>query len=533
MDEMKKFFLLTILFLVLTARIVYGQEQIKAVVLKSAGSDLPLFWDHLNDNWLSYGETEIIIDYSSLNWDGITYSDIAATQAQVLIIDDARNPLLDQIFTPEEVSAIIQYIDEGHGLIITGGTFRPEEHWPLLTILGLSQQAGGQVYYGLCLPIRIDIIIPYYPLFNQLPVYFSASNNFYSGSDWDSDGNWGYASDWEFVLEDPNADIVGHIWYAEWDINKISPIIRISKTNYKAVFAGHNPANYSPTIHDYQFYYNMILDVSTSGDGDRCFLIISTTEGGTSNPAPGKYNYERGTQVQVEAIPDDCNKFSHWTGDVPQGTEHDNPITLTIDSDKSITANFIITYQLNISAVKGGTTEPAPGTHIYDSGTEVTVTAIPDENYEFNGWSGDISGTENPIIIAIDQDKWITPSFSSLGEEKSFWELDCFIATAVCGSPLHPYVGALRDFRDKYLMPSKFGRKIVSFYYKYSPFVADVISKNKILKAAVRQHLLPLVAFSYAMVHLGPMITALILIFVFILPFFLASSLNRKSKQVK
>jgi len=530
---MRKNFLLISLFLVLTAGVCYSQEQIKAVVLKSAGSDLPLFWDHLNSNWLSYGETEIIIDYSSLNWDGITYNDIVDTQAQVLIIDDARNPLENQIFSTEEVNAIIQYIEEGHGLIITGGTLRPSAHWPFLSLLGLSQWAGGQVYYGLGQPDNINILVTYHPLFSRLSTYCTASLSFYSGNDWDGDGNQGYASDWEVVLEDPYAAIIGHIWNEGWDIEKISPIIWISKTNYKAVFAGHNPANSSASLDDYQFYYNMILAVSESQDGERCFLTISTTDGGTSNPPPGKYNYEKGTQIQIEAIPDAYNKFSHWTGDIPQGSEHDNPLTLTLDSDKSITANFIRTYQLYIATVKGGTTEPEPGTHTYDSGTEVTITAIPDENYEFNGWSGDLSGTENPITLTIDQDKWIVPSFSSLGKEKSFWELDCFIASAAYGSPLHPYVETLRDFRDKYLMPSKIGRKMVSFYYKYSPFVADLISKNKVLKATVRHHLLPVIVFSYAMVHLGPIVTAAILMFILMLSIFLYASHRRRTKHIK
>ncbi len=70
-------------------------------------------------------------------------------------------------------------------------------------------------------------------------------------------------------------------------------------------------------------------------------------------------------------------------------------------------------------------------------------------------------------------------------------------------------------------MPSKLGRTLVDLYYKYSPFVADIIAKNKALKFAVRINLLPLVAFSYSMIHLGPIITPVILVSIFVLPLFL------------
>ncbi len=110
----------------------------------------------------------------------------------------------------------------------------------------------------------------------------------------------------------------------------------------------------------------------------------------------------------------------------------------------------------------------------------------------------------------------------------------CFIATAAYDSPLHPHVKILRDFRDTYLMPNKHGRVLVYFYYKYSPFIAEFIAKHKVLKFAVRINLLPLVAFSYSMVHFGPIITSVILVFIFMLPLFLISFLRKRiTKRLK
>jgi parallel beta-helix repeat protein len=249
----------------------------------------------------------------------------------------------------------------------------------------------------------------------------------------------------------------------------------------------------------------------------RYSLTIAAGTGGATNPSPGTYTYNSGTEVNITAIPNSGYAFSEWSGET---SRNENPITITMDKDKSITANFILSYQLKITSGNGGTTDPSPGTYTYNSGTEVNVTAFPEEGHEFSEWSGDASGSENPITITVDQDKWIIAIFTSPDEEdeSGSWELNCFIATAAYDSPFHSHVEILRNFRDKYLITNKFGRKLVKLYYKYSPPLANIIAKHKTLKIAVRIHLLPFVAFSYSMNHLGPIITSVILVFIFMLP---------------
>jgi len=50
--------------------------------------------------------------------------------------------------------------------------------------------------------------------------------------------------------------------------------------------------------------------------------------------------YARGDQVTITAIPNGGYSFDGWTGDVPGGQELDNPLTLTMDRARSVTANF-------------------------------------------------------------------------------------------------------------------------------------------------------------------------------------------------
>jgi uncharacterized repeat protein (TIGR02543 family) len=201
--------------------------------------------------------------------------------------------------------------------------------------------------------------------------------------------------------------------------------------------------------------------------------------------------------------------------------------TLIISSDTYIspqpsdaTVTFLCQeYILTISTTTGGTTNPAPGTYIYDPGAQASVQAIPSSGYQFSGWSGDTSGTTNPVTINMDSDKSVTADFTAKpsgdGDGGGRGDGLCFIATAAYGSPLHPHVKILRDFRDKYLMPNTLGRNFVDVYYKYSPFVADIVTKHKVLKIATRIYLLPVIVFCYSLLHAGPAVTLVIFIVIF------------------
>ncbi|HDZ25943.1 MAG TPA: M6 family metalloprotease domain-containing protein [Candidatus Aminicenantes bacterium] len=182
----------------------------------------------------------------------------------------------------------------------------------------------------------------------------------------------------------------------------------------------------------------------------------------------------------------------------------------------------IIQHTLTIIAGSNGTTSPTAGTSTHDYGAQVQVTATPDSGYQFSSWTGDATGSTNPITITMDADKTITanfivtPSDDHGDEDGDGGGGGCFIATAAYGSPLHPHLDILRDFRDKYLMPNGFGRKLVELYHRYSPGIASFIAGHKLLKAAVRVNLLPVIALSSLMVHFGPAATAIVLVFMLV-----------------
>ncbi|WP_299108978.1 gliding motility-associated C-terminal domain-containing protein [uncultured Tenacibaculum sp.] len=72
-----------------------------------------------------------------------------------------------------------------------------------------------------------------------------------------------------------------------------------------------------------------------------------------------------------------------------------------------------ITRALTINATNGTvTTNPNPTNGTYADGTVVALTATPATGYQFDGWSGDVTGNTNPINITMDADKTVTATFS-------------------------------------------------------------------------------------------------------------------------
>ncbi|MEM2129937.1 MAG: S8 family serine peptidase, partial [Candidatus Bathyarchaeia archaeon] len=100
-------------------------HPVKAFVLHSAGnviSEIIANWQVLNNEWYQFGSTMVYVDYTTLNKMLITYEDLVASEADVLIISCAYNPLMGWEFTDQEIEAIQRYVQEGHGLIGTAGT---------------------------------------------------------------------------------------------------------------------------------------------------------------------------------------------------------------------------------------------------------------------------------------------------------------------------------------------------------------------------------------------------------------------------
>ncbi|MBX9768972.1 MAG: hypothetical protein K2X47_16985 [Bdellovibrionales bacterium] len=94
---------------------------------------------------------------------------------------------------------------------------------------------------------------------------------------------------------------------------------------------------------------------------------------------------------------------------------------------------------------------------------------------------------------------------------------NCFIATATYGSALDPHVQTFRDFRDRVLLKTDFGKKLVGLYYQFSPALADTIKENEFLRAVSRLLLWPLWAIASLVTKFGVMLSVLVLTSLYLL----------------
>jgi uncharacterized repeat protein (TIGR02543 family) len=120
--------------------------------------------------------------------------------------------------------------------------------------------------------------------------------------------------------------------------------------------------------------------------------------------------------IKLVATPLDGWIFDHYEGFI---TASSNPLTVTLREDSIITAVFkpkpilIPTFSLNISKIGSGTgfiTVSPPG-GVYTSGTFLTITATPDINSSFSGWSGFSTGSNNTLSFSIRENCTVAAKF--------------------------------------------------------------------------------------------------------------------------
>ena len=157
----------------------------------------------------------------------------------------------------------------------------------------------------------------------------------------------------------------------------------------------------------YVFAPSYLLTVSASGMGSG--NIVSNPSGidcGLNCDAP----FAVDTVVTLTATAEMSSTFTGWSGAILTTT---NPITLTMDSAKAITATFALNqYTITLSA------EPAEGGTVAGGGSvahgqEVTVTATAETDYTFLHWTegGDVVSTEASYSFTAAADRALVAHF--------------------------------------------------------------------------------------------------------------------------
>jgi len=132
--------------------------------------------------------------------------------------------------------------------------------------------------------------------------------------------------------------------------------------------------------------------------------LVGSGSVGLNNTGP----YVYGDVVELTATANANWSFSGWSEDLSGSA---NPETIVMDGDKTVTATFVQSqYSLTVNVVGSGSVSLSDsGPYVF--GDVVELTAVPDTDWEFSGWSSDLSGSANTETIVIDGDKFVTATF--------------------------------------------------------------------------------------------------------------------------
>ena len=128
--------------------------------------------------------------------------------------------------------------------------------------------------------------------------------------------------------------------------------------------------------------------------------------GGTTDPAPGTYQYNDGTVVTLTATPDASNVFQNWIISTPDATLNDPSATTTITVAAGTTYTIQAIFQtvallpnvpyapfkagtdavIGILASAGGTVSPSPGLYYLTSATSFQLKATAASGWQFSHW---------------------------------------------------------------------------------------------------------------------------------------------------
>jgi hypothetical protein len=165
---------------------------------------------------------------------------------------------------------------------------------------------------------------------------------------------------------------------------------------------------------------NYLLTVAKSGSGTG---LVTSNPAGINCGSTCSTSYASGTSVTLTATPDPGSTLGGWSGcDLASG----NTCQVTMSSARTVTATFTLSTPTNhlLTVSLGGngnglvTSNPAGincGTTCsasFMAGINVTLTATPLSGANFSGWSGACTGTNTTCVVSMNQDQWVTATFT-------------------------------------------------------------------------------------------------------------------------
>ncbi|MBQ7698458.1 MAG: InlB B-repeat-containing protein, partial [Paludibacteraceae bacterium] len=150
--------------------------------------------------------------------------------------------------------------------------------------------------------------------------------------------------------------------------------------------------------------YNVAISAPTNGT-----ITVTYNDGSSQSFTSDNRDIAENTNLTITATPASEDYILTGLTVTPDG---DSPIDHTsgeiyrLESDITIAATFARAYTISANGVHGSVTN----TGKYAVGSEVSLTAVPDEYYSFVRWSN--GETDNPLEITVSEDLNLTAEFA-------------------------------------------------------------------------------------------------------------------------
>lgn len=277
---------------------------------------------------------------------------------------------------------------------------------------GLTGSTGNYAYlnsdaYGSSGTQNADLVSPLLDLtdFASVELSFQHYYRHYSGSKaslWysiDGGGSWIEIESWEASTNNP-------ITFSQ----VVSEVGGEPAVKFKWNFTG-----------TWGYYWDIDDIVISNADAVEFTLTIEVAGDGNVEVDEVEYTIPitvfEGESLSIEALPGMGYMFNGWTGDLESSNASES---ITMDSDKTIIATFIPIPQFTLTVNIIGEGEVNVDGFAYSSpisayqDVEMALTATSFDNYEFEGWSGDLVSTSASELVVMNADKSITATFTQI-----------------------------------------------------------------------------------------------------------------------
>jgi hypothetical protein len=142
--------------------------------------------------------------------------------------------------------------------------------------------------------------------------------------------------------------------------------------------------------------------------------VLNSIGSGQIQTYPAGPVHAYGARVRLMAVPSPGSYFLRWANTL-SGIASPGTLVVT-NATPGVTALFsaLAVSQVSMTPLVDGfgTVLISPPMNVFTNGQSVTLTALPDLDQIFLGWTGDASGATNPLAVLLDGNKALTARFA-------------------------------------------------------------------------------------------------------------------------